>query len=84
LIIRSFTRFARIAIDKVFIEQRNIRSSCSQRRHLERKYVEPVIEIFAEGPVGNRGFQIAIRGSDDANVNADRLSPADSLEFPFL
>jgi non-heme chloroperoxidase len=32
----------------------------------------------------NAGFQIPIRGSDDANVNADGLSPADSLEFPFL
>src|SRR4029077_18858279 len=77
-------RFAPIAIDEVFNEQGNIRPSCPQRRHLERKYVEPIIEVLAEGAVGDGSFQITIRGSDDGNVNADRLAPANSLEFPLL
>src|ERR1700693_5225720 len=45
-------RFARIAIYKVLNEQGNIRPSRPQSRHLERKYVEPVIEVLAEGAVG--------------------------------
>src|ERR1700688_2831558 len=57
-------RFAPIAIDEVFNEQGNIRPSCPQRRHLERKYVKPIIQVLAEGAAGNGRLQIAIRGSD--------------------
>jgi hypothetical protein len=52
--------------------------------HLDGKYIETIKQVLAEGTIGNGGFQITIRGSDDADVNMDRLPSPDSLEFPFL
>ena len=48
------------------------------------KYMEPIEEILAEGPIRYRSVQVAIRGSDNANVDLDRLPSTHSLEFPFL
>ena len=42
---------------------------------VERKHVQPIEEILAERPAGHGCVQITIRGSDDANVDVDRLSP---------
>ena len=41
-------------------------------------------EILAEGPIRYGGVQVAIRGSDNANVDSDRLPSPHSIEFPFL
>jgi len=38
----------------------------------------------AEGPIGYRGVQVAIRGSDYTNVGVNGLPSTHSLEFPFL
>src|SRR4029077_16983712 len=56
----------------------------AQRRHLDGKHVQPVEEILAESPIPYSGVQVAIRGSDHANVEVDRLPSPHSLEFPFL
>jgi hypothetical protein len=37
-----------------------------------------------EGSIGNGCFRITIGGSDDPNINVDRLPAPDSLKFPFL
>jgi hypothetical protein len=44
----------------------------------------PIEQVLAEGPTGCGGFQITLRGSDDANVDTEGLHSPDSLEFPFL
>ena len=75
---------ARITIDEVLYQKANIRPSCPQRRHLEREDVESIVEVIPEGAIGDGGLEVAIRGSDDAHVKADRLLSADSLKFTFL
>jgi hypothetical protein len=52
--------------------------------HRDRKHVQAIEEILAEHPAGHGGVHITIRGSDDADVDADRLSPPDALKFAFL
>ena len=42
------------------------------------------VEILAEGPVLVGGFQIAVRGGDDAHVDLHALIAADGTHFFFL
>src|SRR5260370_17609828 len=77
-------RFSRVAIDKIFHQQRNIISSFSKRRNSNRKNLEPIKQITTEGPAGHGCVQVTIRGGDDANVDLDGLCASHPLEFPFL
>jgi len=56
----------------------------SQRRHFDGKHIQPIEEILAESPIRYSGAQVAIRGTDHANVDLDWLPSPHSLEFPFL
>src|SRR5262249_30393982 len=69
---------------EVFDQHQDVVSAFSKRWHLDGKHVEPIKEILAKGTARYRGSQVAIRGSDDANVDADRLHASDALEFAFL
>src|SRR5580765_2714073 len=77
-------RFSCVAIDKVFRQQRDVLSSFSKRRNLNRKNLEPIKQVTTEGSAGYRSIQITIRGGDNTNVNLDGLRSSDPLEFPFL
>jgi len=48
------------------------------------EYIEAIKEVFAEPSVRYCGFQVAMRSSDDANVDLDRSRTPDSFEFPLL
>jgi hypothetical protein len=65
-------------------QHRNVLFAFPQQGHLYRKHVEPIKKVLAERAIGHSLGQITIRGSDDANVNADRLLSPDPLEFTFL
>src|ERR1700722_18457941 len=77
-------RFSRVAINKIFHQQRNIISAFSKRRNFNRENLEPIKQIATEGPSGYRCVQVTIGGGDDTNVDLDRLGTSDPLEFPFL
>jgi hypothetical protein len=55
-----------------------------QHRRLDWKYVQPVKQVLAERSIGPGVFQIAICGSNDANVHVDGAFSPHALEFPFL
>ena len=66
-------------------ELREIIQSVSQRRKLNRKHAEPIVQVLPEAPVCAISVrQIAIGGGDDAHVDAARPLLADTLELPFL
>ena len=71
-------------MNEVLHQHRNVLFPLPQRGHLERKDVQPVKEILAESPSGRSIDQIAVRGSDDANVDVNGLSSPNALQFPFL
>jgi hypothetical protein len=69
---------------EIFDEHEDVVLPFSERWHVDREHVEPIKKVLAETPIGYGRLQITIRGSDDANVDADRLSSPDPLELPFL
>jgi len=72
--------FSRIAIDKVFHQQRNVRPSFSKRRYLDREDIQPVKTIATERPSADSGLQVTVRGGDYPNVSVDSTSAADTLK----
>ena len=44
-------------------------------------YIEAVIKIFSEAAVAHPGFEILMRGGDDAHVHPDRQVTADTVEL---
>src|SRR6266849_5292678 len=76
--------FSRIAIDKVFDQQRNVRSSFSKRRYLDREDIQPIKQITAERASADGGLQVTIGGCNHPNVSADSTSAADTLKLMLL
>ena len=77
---------ARLAyrLHEIFDQHQDVVLPLSQRGHLDGKHIQPIKQVLAKGSFGNGCFQITIGGSDDANVDVDRLPSPDSLKFPFL
>ena len=65
-------------------QQRNVRDSFSQRRHLDRYDIEPVEEIFAEFALRHECIQIAMRCREHPYVHGNRLIASDAFDFTFL
>src|SRR5262249_8902697 len=55
-----------------------------ERRHLDRKDVEPIEEVLAKRSPGCPSFQVTIRSGYDANVDRDRMPSSDALDLAFL
>jgi len=56
----------------------------AQRRERKRKNVNTMEEIAAEGVLLDEIFEIAVRGDEDANVDANGLVAADAFDFTFF
>ena len=65
-------------------ERGNIGRPIAQRRHRDRKYVQPVEQILAKTALLHIGDEIAIGGRDDPHIHLDRLARADRFDFAFL
>src|ERR1700747_1758627 len=76
--------FSRIAIDKVFDQQRNVLTPLTKRRHLDRKYIQPIKQVTAKRPSADGGPQVTVGGSDHADVSADSTTAADTLKLMLL
>src|SRR6202008_591256 len=66
--------FPRVTIDEVLNQHGNIFQPVPQRRHLDRKNVEPVKEVAPEHARSNGSLQIAVSSSDHPNIRPDRAS----------
>src|SRR6266403_2507626 len=73
-----------IAINEVFDQQRDVRSSFSKRGYLDREDVQPIKQITAERASADGGLQVTIGGCNHPNVSADSTSAADTLELMLL
>src|SRR4030095_1678797 len=71
-------------LDEAAHQQRNVLGPLAQRGHPNRKYVQPVIQIFAELIGLNPFLEIPMRGGDDADVDSRRLRAASALDLPVL
>src|SRR5262249_32396792 len=78
------SRLARVAIDEVFHQQRNVLRPLAQRRHRNRKHVQAIVEVAAERARLDRGLKVAVRRRDHAYVDVNRCGPTDTVELPLL
>src|SRR4029077_12945184 len=76
--------FIRITVDEVLNQHGNIFLPFPQRRHLDRKNVEPVKEVTPERARGDGRFQIAVSSGNHPNVRSDGSSSTDTTELVFL
>ena len=65
-------------------DQRQVLDALAQRGHVDGKYVEAMIKVFAEGTAAYRFLEVAMRRRDDADVASDRHVVADALEYALL
>src|SRR5258708_23597853 len=76
--------FSCIAIDEVFDQQRDVRSSFSKRRYLDREDIQPIKQITTERASADGSLQVTIGGCNHPNVSADSTGAADSLKLMLL
>src|SRR5258708_14683245 len=80
----ALASFSRIAIDEILNQQRNVLSSLSKRRYLDREDIQPVKQITTKGPHADGGLQVTIGGGNDPNISVYSTSAADALKLMLL
>ena len=65
-------------------EQRDIRRTVAQRRHVERNHVETEEQVFTKAPFGDAAGQVLVRGRDDSHVHTNRLAAAHAFDLSRL
>ena len=71
-------------LDEAPHQHRNVLGPLAQRRHPNRKDIQPVIQIFAEGVGVNPFLEIPMRRGDDSRVDLGGLRAAQPLDLPVL
>ena len=67
---------ARVLGEEVVGEQQDVRLPLAQRRHEDGEDVEPVVEVLAEGPLGDGRLEVLVGGGDEPDVGRERLGSA--------
>src|SRR5438105_5734665 len=65
-------------------ERHDVLLALAERRELHRKPGQPVVEVLAERPRADELPQVAVRGADDADVDAARAGRTDGLDLARL
>src|SRR6266850_8459732 len=71
-------------LNEVFHELGDIRFPLAQRWQVNRKSVQPIIQIFAELTVPNHLLQVLVGRSNDANIDSSGTRAANGLKFTLL
>src|SRR6266478_5719457 len=74
----------RATMNEILNQHRNIFLSFPQRRHLNRKNVEPVKQVATKGAGSDGCPQVTVGGRNHSNICLDGSSSADTLKFVFL
>ena len=75
---------AGVPVREVGHEEGDVGGPLPERRHFNREHAQPIEEIGPKRAARHGGFQVPVRGGDDADVHLDRACRAEALEFPFL
>lgn len=73
-----------ILVDENLHQLRQIFAPRTQRRNLQRKHVEPIVQVFAESSVGHHLLKLAVGRCDDPGIDGDRLGSAYAVKLPLL
>ena len=67
----SLAERCRELVDETPDQQRDVFGAIAERRHVNRKDIQPVVEVVAERAFGDELLEIAMRGGDDTHVDVD-------------
>src|SRR3989454_12039265 len=67
--------------DEVGCEEHQIVAPLGEGRKPDGHHREPVVEVLAEPPLGDRLLEVAVRRGDQAHVHGDRLPPPDPFHL---
>ena len=81
---KALSRLPCETINEIFDQQGNVFSSFAQRRHLDRKNVQPVEQVTPEHASSDRSLQIAVSSSNHTNISSNGPGSTDTLKFVFL
>ena len=70
--------------DEVGCEEHQIVAPLGEGRKPDGHHREPVVEVLAEPPLGDRLLEVAVRRGDQAHVHGDRLPAADPFDLALL
>ncbi len=76
--------FFGIFFQEIVGKQQNIRFPLSQRRHVYRKDIQPVVEVSPKGFFLHTLLQVLVGGGDHPDINLDGFLPSDPFQFPLL
>src|SRR5207237_1661579 len=79
--LKALSCFPCETVNEVLDQQGNVFSSFTQRRHLNRKNVEPVKQVAPERARSDGSLQVAVSGSNHPNIISDGSGPTDTLKF---
>jgi mono/diheme cytochrome c family protein len=65
-------------------ERGDVVGALAKRREVDRDHREPEVEVLAKAPLGDLAAQVLVRGRHDADVDSDRLVPADGPNLAVL
>ena len=65
-------------------EEPGVLAAMTERRHVDGKDIEAIVEVLAETPTLDLFFGISIGGRDDPDIGPACLGLADPLELTFL
>ncbi len=65
-------------------ERKHVLAPLAQRGYFDGEHLQPEVEVLAEGSLAHHLDQIAVRGRDDAHVDALALRTADAADLVVL
>ncbi len=79
-----FVELAAESLHEVADQERDVFGALAERGDLDGKNIQAVVEVTAEGALGDALRKIHVGGGDDADVHALRAIAAEPLEFLLL
>src|SRR5580704_108749 len=70
--------------DEMVGQPRDVLATLAERRDVNRQHVQSIEEIGAQATIRDVALEVAIRGRDEANVDANRARCADAFDLLFL
>src|SRR5207249_10837423 len=75
---------ARILLPEIVRQEGNVFAALAERRELDVKHVEAVVEILAESLLRERPLDVPVCGRDHADIDAPGLPGAHGADLPVL
>src|SRR5260221_4100763 len=80
----SFAQGFRKFFDEAPGQYRNVLLTFAERRHRDRKDIEPVVQVLPERQVGDGPLEITVGGGNHARVDGNRTRAAEALDLTLL